>query len=406
LKEGYHQLNIEKIIVNNDTGPEVSASQEGRVLVARQAKDWHIKYLETIAGREVNVNLSRRTEAAIVLLHDLLNLKMPRAIKECLIKQVQPLEWLYTKWDLGSEDQSVIVRWHTPPFSSFWQCDFLRRGWNDTLRWIRKIEPNIKDLKNRGENRKIEKSIDFHYFKAAYLAFSWIKLGTIIIMPDNSGQLMNLPTPQKLRNNLIKPNSIKKFIKRLRNPSKEYIEMLQSVTPQLEEWLDLISDLSNLANRAGDSPLSSELIHGWLISIACMLAPESGMPSTVAVLLINDVKLRKFWSTPEISRQIRWHRANYAADFYKKGCSYSLMAKLFNPKHIEQIKKSEKAYENKKDEDHEWFKDHTNRRYAINMLFNGILCPSLEDFMRLSKCPEDYVHKMSEHGQKIYPEEK
>ena len=300
--EGRHQIDTENIIARNLVGSEIDVTLEGRSFVAHQAKDWHLGLMVKYGGFEPSITwLSERSEAALVILHDLLVLRRPRGIVgESLMKQFsithrppdgsppthasithrppdgthtshasnkQNLRWAYAKWDLGGAG-IVKVPWHMPPWLSFWQCDLMRRGWNDTWFWLRKIEPELKD--------SVVRIADFTAF---YLAYAWIKMGTIIISEevDKNNSKMILPTAR-----VIEAMSQEELgttsIEKLKLSSKDnYQDKLKGMVPSLDEWLALIGQVSELTQCSGHYALKRELIHGWLVRIACMLAPESGI---------------------------------------------------------------------------------------------------------------------------------
>ncbi len=364
--------------MKNFVGPDIDVRLEERKVVAHQVKDWEIilEY-DALGGKKTEVMLSDRTAAAIVFLHDLLALRRMRGIVgESLMKRLLPdLKWAYAKWDLGAAGV-VKAKWLTPPWLSFWQCDFLRRGWNDTWMWMRNVEPTLRENKVLFTNHGV----------VAYLAYTWIKIGTIIISADKDSMCskMNLPTVKEIKEKMGAVKETQDFKDILKSAPDDHIEKLLKMTQDLEKWLKLVSDLSEMSKRHGLSAVKRELIHGWLARIACILAPESGIPSSISSLFFSKKgdKLLTFWMKPDIAREIRQIRAETAAQFYKKG-SHGEVNKLFSPKKQEDLIEKEKNIP-RNEVDLYWLATHEIRHNAMNIFGNETLCPAIEDIKRLA----------------------
>lgn len=332
--EGNNQFNTSLFDIEDYLGPDIEKSLEERSFVARQAKDWFLRFKDETRPDSNKINLhtvTSRTERATALLHDLLVLKQPRGIVgDSLMKRRKPLMWAYAKWDMGARG-IVEIPWPTPPWLSFWQYDFMRQGWNEVWTWFRGMELKLYE----------EKLDPNPSATTAFFAFAWIKMGTIIVAGDHDpSQKMILYTADQIKSKTDENQSC--FNMGITEDDKKKIEKM---FPTLQDWLELVSWLSKLSESTSttQSPLKKELIEGWLVRIACILAPESGVPTRIRSLFFGPegYSLRKFWRKQYVAREIRKIRARSAVEFKKKGDEV-LLKKLFNPMPIEDIAEREK----------------------------------------------------------------
>lgn len=186
-------------------------------------------------------HLENDTTGAMIFFHDLLVLGPTFRSHSFLltpgIEHVKENAWCTTTWQDGLAYQ-VELPWYRPRCLSFWGLDLFLFAWNHAIDELK--EDVLKEP---------ELSLDT-------LAFAWISAGTGVISNRT-------PVSNKVN----------------------------------KKWEVLGKELANMTNGYQSKPLS-EQFNSWLISVALMIMPETGLTEIKDISEIyNNMKLRDFWST-------------------------------------------------------------------------------------------------------------
>ncbi len=228
-----------------------------------QSDDIHgIRYQQL--GREFSStdHLETDTSGALILFHDLLALSETNRSHSFLlrpgIKHVKHNAWCMTTWKRGLAQQAHLP-WYRPRCRSFWGLDLFLYAWNHAL-----------------DNKKLINS----KHSSAMLAFVWLSAGTGVISID-------------------KPVTI--------SESENFsIDGLQDKWKELGEKLNKMADKFN--NPELEPELASAQIQSWLISVALMIMPETGLQCSPKLYSCQK-ELLKFWTTHSRTiSQIRYER--------------------------------------------------------------------------------------------------
>ncbi len=106
-----------------------------------------------------------------------------------------------------------------------------------------------------------------------------------------------------------------------------------------DEWETLIQEIENLVDNGKNQYESRQLlIHSWISSVVCMMAPEYDLPEKIqkvfndSINSNNDSRIKKILKTPEISNSVRNLRAKNAAMFLNNH-AFGKIPELFFPVH-------------------------------------------------------------------------
>jgi len=179
--------------------------------------------------------------SAIMLFHDLLTLcEGHENFKSTLfVPSEAKLNWATTKWHFN-EYITVEFYWPPPPCNSFWEYDVFIQSWKNV----------IQDITLGSSDPKGSTSYNVETF-----LFIWLSAGTSIV---------------------------------------DRIEPVKASTLYEPEWPDLIERLNNLKINY-DSDSERQEILEWLINIAILIMPESGLPGSCGQQLLNSAILKQFW---------------------------------------------------------------------------------------------------------------
>ena len=204
-------------------------------------------------------HLGTDTSGALILFHDLLALGSTYRSHSFLlkpgIKHVDNKAWCLTTWQKGLA-RKVQLAWYRPRCHSFWGLDLFRYAWNDFLQ--KKIELTPEEL-----------------------VFTWISAGTGVILNEE-------------------PITI---------TSKGNTENTENHT---DDWKKIGEKLNKLAGNS--SELVDDQVRLWLIGIALMIMPETGLPK-ISSLYKNQKELANFWK--HHARSIRNHREERLTKVYE-----------------------------------------------------------------------------------------
>jgi hypothetical protein len=181
--------------------------------------------------------LSHTTVAELVVFHDLWMLGPDGGRSRSPLLQKIPVDglgWANVEWTQGHN--SAILPWLAPQFQSFWEFDLFLSAWNKFVREVGTYDDIIK-------------------LQRAF--FTWISAGAAVV----GGRAM-APLPQTFQIN----------------------------------WEELNQQLAGLCGVAAD-PLTSrsELARDWLVRVAAMLMPETGLSIYTTTPIANSNELKAFW---------------------------------------------------------------------------------------------------------------
>jgi hypothetical protein len=180
--------------------------------------------------------LGRSTVAELVVLHDLCALAPDAQRFSSPLLAEMPMVgpgWVTVEW--YDEHNSALLPWLAPVFRSFWEFDHFLDAWNQIISPTSITDP-IKSLERA--------------------FFGWISAATAVV----DGQDM-VPLP----------------------PNYQLIDNTH--------WQPLTKRLETLTYKANNS----ELARDWLVRVALMLMPETGLPNNPTTPIASSVVLRQFW---------------------------------------------------------------------------------------------------------------
>lgn len=195
--------------------------------------------------------LSERTRAAFMVVHDLIQLTGAGVVAgEPVSEDKKPEQSeAYAEWNDGWSTP-LVVPWAMPAWATFWNADLFTRIWNEGEIRARRISRDAADVNNDG--------------LALILAYAWV-LGGVTTL---SGSV-------EKKDRLLDPLCKAREEKALWTYEDLGLE---------QAWSDLKTAVEKLAIDVNKRRLSSrddrraDQIDDWLIDLALLLAPESGVP--------------------------------------------------------------------------------------------------------------------------------
>ena len=225
-----------------------------------------------------------RAKASLILFHDVLQLDRETGVSgPGLAPDPWSLEWVYGLWDFGP-DRQVRVPWPTPAWKSVWKYDILRSIWEPARQ-------NVQRVMARGrEGESLE-----------YLSFVWMTACTSLLHREF------------LPNVILGPEWT--------TPKRPEASEGRKLAQALHTLWDEVAGRRPGVGESGrpNNPAREARIESWLVALACMLAPESGVlsektdESPAADALAKA--LEEVWTQSDVARQIRSHRARRLASF-------------------------------------------------------------------------------------------
>ncbi len=252
----------------NSQGSRASVNRDATSL---EESDEQIEYMHPGEHCLSIEHLALDSTGALILFHDLLSLGSNYRFNSFLLPSEISIirdSWCKTLWKQGAGlEVRVELPWPAPLCRSFLGLDLFLSAWN----------------------RLLKETV----LSTEELAFIWISAGTAaitsslpIMMKDEDNEVLNW---------------------------KELGDRLADIIPEAETIIN---------------PILEKQIQIWLVSVALMIMPESGLPNISAMYLNqNDDKLLKYWYT--CRRPIRTQRYARLKKIYKAEME-ELAKKLYN----------------------------------------------------------------------------
>jgi len=268
------ELDTIHISPTTDADPNVTKDYEPRISLRlpkgwRFEKEWSIDKVESKEKLKKNAELDYTvkipvgTSSAIMLFHDLLAMSEgnDEFRSTLFIPAEMKLNWVVTGWHLGEYLSAELV-WPSPPCESFWEYDVFIHPWKKALQQITQISPTSEGSQS---------------FTIDSLFFVWLSAGTSMIDRKKPVTISTLYTT---------------------------------------DWPNLLSRLMGLAGDYGISPNKQEILD-WLVNVALLIMPESGLPEHCRTPFVNAAPLTQFWQDQKLL--IAQKRAQRLALLVKEG---------------------------------------------------------------------------------------
>lgn len=233
----------------------------------------------TLAGVD-SPELDDAATAMLLLTHDLIQLTQSGPREPSLTQQPDQDSFCETVWGFADRE-SVRLAWPSPNFPTFWEWDHFISAWSEANR-------RLSDLRV-----PFMSHFEIH---SECLAYWWIAVG--IAMFDQHG----FPEIQQD----LSPNGI--------DPGR-WQALAERVSELATDALGAQINRSTSAQQLSDYRLG--LLRVWLIKLAFLLAPETGLSKAVSGYFlppsVEPTSLKKLWL--QSSTWIRTERTSRAAKF-------------------------------------------------------------------------------------------
>lgn len=213
--------------------------------------------------------------AAFAALHDYCVLKSEKVAEYSIVPESSELCLARTEWK-SPAGTSIHVPWLAPPFTTIWHWDHFSDFCSYEFTSLHTSQGDLQDIIGR-------------------IVSTWVEAGTLLV------------TDVKL-----KPH-----------PTRGV-----PITDRCQELIAILERMANVRlKRQSVRPIVSDIQDGWLIHLALLMAPESGLLTDIggglapeiAGLFLKSSALRQLWCDNGFADEIRRLRAHTAARFLLAG---------------------------------------------------------------------------------------
>ena len=253
-------IQVEQTKAEAPTEPEL----EGRLLF-RQVNQWYLQAITSQLDTQP-IQASRQLRAALTLFSDHVSMHdRDRLARGSIRPDPFELGCATAEWRLLRREvqEPTRIQWPAPNWESLWPYDLLSTFWSEAVRWV---DPQRERARESSTKTTDEHNIEF-------LAYIWILTATSLVVRI---------IPKQVSGEVANQNRI-------------------------HDWERLAEATHELIDLADNGGWRHRHIHSWLLNLACLLAPECGLPSRLAKPFVD--RLQGYWSRPLHAEEIRLSRA-------------------------------------------------------------------------------------------------
>lgn len=243
--------------INLFRGEQLELHQQKLPRRGRKAQEQEAKKADSGDGRPPGLPITARTRGALIILHDLLALLGGHRIVGDLLTP-RPV-FAQARWQL-EDGNEVSVPWTTPEWTSFWELDLFADAWNIAF----------------GRRRRAGGSFQH---QIGFMAYVWI--GAV------SAVVLGVPLES----------------------------LCTTVAPTGEHWKALAEQVGKASSTMRGPQWQMERCRDWIARLACLLAPECGLPQHFAGYFMDVESLKTLWSEPAMVERIHNIRSVQAMRF-------------------------------------------------------------------------------------------